>query len=189
MLEALESTILPTLLDEGPRLHVWCAGCSVGMEVYSIGMVILDWLRNNNKEARLAILGTDVSEDALAKAKRGIYPLSDKKALNHSRLLERYTESVDNCSFSMGPMLRKATFFKQRDIAIGSRNHRFELIVCDHVLQYFSAEVQMTMVEKLVQAMQPNGFIYASTPTRATRQAIVTQFGLTKIGFNLYRKL
>ena len=88
----------------------------------------------------------------------------------------------------MGALLRKATFFKERDIAVGSRNHKFELIVCDHVLQYFSVDIQLTMVNKLIEAMQPKGFIYVSTPTRAVRQAIMNDFGLQKIGFNLYRK-
>ena len=188
MLDELETTILPQILNEGPRLHVWCAGCSVGMEVYSIAMVILDWLQKKGKEARLAVLGTDVSEDALAKAQRGVYPVSDKKASSYAELLERYTEAVDNCSISMGALLRKATFFKERDIAVGSRNHKFELIVCDHVLQYFSVDIQLTMVNKLIEAMQPKGFIYVSTPTRAVRQAIMNDFGLQKIGFNLYRK-
>lgn len=188
MLLELETTVLPALMANGKRLHVWCAGCSVGMEVYSITMVILDWLSRKNKEARLAVLGTDVSQDALEKARRGVYPVSDKKALSHYELLERYTDTVDNCSVSMGKMLRRATFFKERDIAIGSRKHKFELVVCDHVLQYFSADIQMQMVSKLIEAIQANGFIYVSTPTRTVRQAIVNEFGLLKIGFNLYRK-
>lgn len=189
MLEELETIVLPTLLSLDRRLHVWCAGCSVGMEVYSIGMVILDWLRREGKEARLAILGTDISDEALEKAKRGIYPVSDKKAHSHSHLLERYTDYVDKVSVSMGAMLRKATFFKKRDIAVGSRRHLFELVVCDHVLQYFSFDIQMTMVEKLVAAMQPGAFLYASTPTRATRQELLSKYGLTKVGFNLYRRM
>ena len=29
---------------KGKRFHVWCAGCSIGMQVYSVAMIVLEWL-------------------------------------------------------------------------------------------------------------------------------------------------
>ena len=142
LLDHVVNTVLPETEAMGRRFHVWCAGCSIGMEVYSIAMAVLDWQRKNHSVLEFKILGSDISEDALNTAREGVYPVGKQLRADYHALLDTYTEQEDLAVIRMGPLLRSAAVFRQRDIAEGSRKHRFELVVCDHVLQYFTEERQ-----------------------------------------------
>ena len=70
---------------------------------------------------------------------------------------------------------------------LGKGFHRFELVVCDHVLQYYPEEAQIEFLTRLVKAVQPDGYLYASTPTPSVRDAIARDFGFAPVARNLYR--
>ncbi len=187
LLESLRGEILPALLGEKNRLHVWCAGCSVGMEVYSIAMVVLDWLEAKGTQADFKILGTDISGEALATARAGVYPVAAQRRDRNAALLERYTETLPNRQVRVKPEVRGTTVFKQRDIGLGSRRHRFEVVVCDHVLQYFPETEQYRLVGAITKALAPGGYLYVSTPSPAVVEAIPKRFGLEKRAHHTYR--
>lgn len=72
MLKHIKKEVLPTILERGKHFHVWCAGCSIGVEVYSVAMVVLEWLSRRWKaNVDFRILGTDISSEALEVASKG----------------------------------------------------------------------------------------------------------------------
>ena len=187
LLAELRRGVLADVVKRTGRLHVWCAGCSNGMEAYSIAMALLEWLRGSAIEAPLRVLGSDIADDALETARQGVYPLSGRVVGTHGDWLARYAEPVDAHTTRMGARLREVVLFKKRDISAGSRIHRFELVVCDHVLQYYPEEAQIEFLTRLVKAVQPDGYLYASTPTPSVRDAIARDFGFAPVARNLYR--
>lgn len=178
----------PALLPEAGRFHIWCAGCSIGMEVYSLGMVALDWLRQHRREADFRILGTDISDEALQTARAGVYPMAMQHGTPYAGLLDRYTEALPNRQVRIGPVLRRAAVFKLRDIELGSRRHRFEVVVCDHVLQYFTEAQQYPLLQALSRALAPGGYLYVSTPSTDVARAIPKRFALESRGRHIYQK-
>lgn len=188
MLDQVRYAAAPALMARGPRLHVWCAGCSTGMEAYSLAMVILDALGSKRKTTALRILGTDISQEALDTAAAGRYPVSENSIRAYKALVERYTERVDQHQIAMGPELRGVVVFKQRDIRVGSRRHVFELVVCDHVLQYFEKEVQREFLDSLARAVTPGGFLYVSSPNRDVLDALGTRYGFEQRARSFYRR-
>ena len=71
----LKFSILPELIElrKGRRdLRIWSAGCSTGEEAYSIA-ILLNELIPSIKDWDILILGTDINEDALKKARHGYY--------------------------------------------------------------------------------------------------------------------
>src|SRR5262249_54084456 len=75
----LESEVLPGLIhnarERGARtLRLWSAGCATGEEAYSLALLLSNMLGSELPEWSLKIFATDVDEDAIAFARRGLYP-------------------------------------------------------------------------------------------------------------------
>ncbi|MBD5169868.1 MAG: protein-glutamate O-methyltransferase CheR, partial [Oscillibacter sp.] len=78
--EFFEKTILPDLVKKHQRdksLAIWSAGCSSGEEPYNISIHIKEFLGIQANQWDTRVLATDISQNVLAKAKRGVYELPD----------------------------------------------------------------------------------------------------------------
>jgi chemotaxis methyl-accepting protein methylase len=189
LLDILTREVLPSACPENNRrFHVWCAGCSIGVEVYSVAMVVLDWLEKKRRNADFLIVGSDISPDAVQTAITGEYPIGKFYRPPWDRLIPEYTEELSKHRVRMGPALRRAARFRQRDILEGSRKHRFEVIICDHVLQYFEEAMQWRFLDSMVRALQPEGFLFVSSPLRKVLNAIPARYNLTEHDRHFFRK-
>ena len=68
--------IIPDIVRRHQRdkcLAIWSAGCSSGEEPYNITMFLYDYLGPQAKQWDTRILATDISQKALATAKKGVY--------------------------------------------------------------------------------------------------------------------
>src|ERR1035437_3262469 len=63
----LQTTVLPQLLAQAPRLNVWSAACSCGQEPYSVAMM----LEELSPGYRHKIVATDIDETALERGQNG----------------------------------------------------------------------------------------------------------------------
>ena len=189
LLNAIGDVALPDLMKRAKRLHVWCAGCSNGMEAYSAGIIILDWLENRGlSSSGFKILGSDISAEALGTGQKGEYRVSEQGVRKNQTLFKKYTERIDAHNIRMGPELKSHITFKQRDIRIGSRRHLFELVICDHVMQYFSPEIQLEMLGPLANAVQPGGYAYISSPSPVIAEQIAQTYGFKILERHFYHK-
>lgn len=74
--EILKKKILPKMLSDKPEnyeLRVWTPGCATGEEVYSIAMVVREYMDQLKHNFKVQIFGTDINEDAVARARTGLY--------------------------------------------------------------------------------------------------------------------
>ncbi len=189
LLECLRDIVIPSVVRSSGRCHIWCAGCSTGMEVYSVGMVALDSLtRCKGEHLELRLLGTDVSEEALEQGRRGEYIVTDGARNRYANLFERYCERADARTIRIGTELRSLVSFCHRDIREGSRQHRFELVVCDHVLQYFTPELQLEFLKGLRTGVQPGGFLFVSSPSTGIQQALLAGGEYEMLARSFYRR-
>ena len=76
----LRERVLPELIararDRENDLRLWAAGCATGEEAYSLAIVIADMLREELDHLKVRIFATDLDAEALALARRGVYPAS-----------------------------------------------------------------------------------------------------------------
>ncbi|MFW6256495.1 MAG: CheR family methyltransferase [Candidatus Sumerlaeota bacterium] len=190
LLEHITRTVAPVYAKEGGRFHIWCAGCSLGMEAYSVAMVVMNHLdRLGLKKLDFRILGTDISDEALAKAKAGEYNLSRDAVKKYASIFEKYTTRMDSRTIRVNPQIRSKVHFIQRDIREGSRKHRFEMVLCDHVFQYFDTDVQLEFLKGLVTGVQPRGFLYVSSPSPHPQRALTQNGAYECLSRHFYRQL
>jgi chemotaxis protein methyltransferase CheR len=105
--EMLQHKIIPALIDKKTRaagpgaklsFRIWSAACSSGQEVYSIAMVLKELLDVSRHD--IHILGTDISDQAIALASRGHYqPFEIERGLSREKL-ERHFERLGDFSTS-----------------------------------------------------------------------------------------
>ncbi|WNC95527.1 CheR family methyltransferase (plasmid) [Paraburkholderia sp. FT54] len=88
--EALTQSVFPRFMGEGDTsstLRIWVPGCATGEEVYSIAICLLEYLGHRAKATTLQIFGTDISPEALEKARAG-------RHIQLSRLRDRVREAI-----------------------------------------------------------------------------------------------
>ena len=89
--ELLKNTILPALIErhkDDRTLRIWSAGCSTGEEPYSLA-ILIDEILPHRDDWNILILGTDINEKALVKARRGLYTQWSLRMVNPD-IRERY---------------------------------------------------------------------------------------------------
>jgi chemotaxis protein methyltransferase CheR len=140
---ALQREVFPTLRTYS-FTRIWHAGCSSGEEVYSLAILLEEAGLYN----RCRIYATDLSEDLLARAKEGIFPLAAMR--DHTA---RYLEAGGSEDFSryyvadaehavMSRELKKNVVFSQHNLVSDGPFNTFHLILCRNVLIYFSRELR-----------------------------------------------
>ena len=81
--DALQNKVIPETIDGKAgslfpkRLRIWSAACSTGQEPYSIAMMLSEMLPDVHVWD-INILGTDISDDVVARASRGWYAPRDR---------------------------------------------------------------------------------------------------------------
>jgi chemotaxis protein methyltransferase CheR len=157
--ELLEQKLLPELLADGRRLTVWSAGCADGSELYSLALVLerLDALE------RSFLLGSDMLEDNIAAARRGVYGLT--------RIADR---------------LRARMRWERRDLVNdGPAKGKWRLILCRNVSIYFNREVQRKLYAMLAGALGSGGVLMLG---RSERIANPGALGLERAEHHAYRR-
>ncbi|HEX9288250.1 MAG TPA: CheR family methyltransferase [Anaeromyxobacteraceae bacterium] len=144
--------LLPTL-DRGEPLHVWSAGCASGEEAYSLALTLLAAGRDGDR-----ILATDVSEDALARARDGRYgPWSLRRV--SPALRERWFRASGGGELEVAPALRACVELRRHNVVKDSPPGSFDVVVCRNVLIYFGATTAAAVLRQLLGAVRPGGLL------------------------------
>ncbi|MGE0525903.1 MAG: protein-glutamate O-methyltransferase CheR [Bdellovibrionales bacterium] len=140
---AIRREVIPVLRTY-PSIRIWHAGCATGEEVYSMAIL----LHEEGLYEKCFLYGTDISHDAIEKAKQGIYSAEQIQAYtsNYQRAggLESfsayYTAKYD--SVRINESLRKNILFAQHSLVADELFSEVHMIFCRNVLIYFSRKLQ-----------------------------------------------
>lgn len=140
---AFRRLVVP-LLDTHPFVRLWHAGCSTGEEVYSMAIL----LHEEGLGERCRIYATDLSEAALDRARRGVFPLASMKEYTDNYLAaggaasfsEYYTASSEHAL--VRPWLGKNVVFAQHSLVTDGSFNEFHAILCRNVMIYFNKALQ-----------------------------------------------
>ena len=162
--EFFERTILPDLVRRHQRdkvLAIWSAGCSSGEEPYNISIYIKEFLGAQAGQWDTRILATDISQKALASAKKGIYELPDTVPANWRK---RYFTPVKGTSqFMVAPEIRNNVIFQTFNLMDPIKFRlKFDVIFCRNVMIYFDQPTKDALVRRFYDATVPGGYLMIS---------------------------
>ncbi len=141
-----------------PRLDIWSAACSHGQEVYSIAMALKELLFHFERY-RLKILGTDISEHAVARASRGWYSSMEiARGLSRSRQQKHFVR--DGNGWRISDELRAICTFLPLNL-MGRFRHVgvYDIIFCRNVAIYFSRENRRALYSGLAAQLRRDGVL------------------------------
>lgn len=166
--DALMNKVIPETIDSKAatlfprRLRFWSAACSTGQEPYSIAMLLSEMLADVDKWD-INILGTDISDEALARASRGWYAAHEiERGLSPGRL-HRFFEQEKN-GWRVKDSLRAMCSFERRNLlAPGSVTGKYDVIFCRNVAIYFTPEARRDLFLRLASALTPEGWLFVGS--------------------------
>lgn len=130
----------------GRPARVWSAGCATGEEPYSLAMVA------RSRGVPVRILATDVNEEVLEHARRGVYAGAAARRAG--------LDAPADGTWEVPEAVRAVVRFENASIT-GARPERgegpFDFVFCRNVLIYFDAEAGSRIVERLFRYVRPGG--------------------------------
>ncbi|MFO0374906.1 MAG: CheR family methyltransferase [Alphaproteobacteria bacterium] len=142
-------------------IRVWIPGCATGEEAYSIAILFAEacgGIAPMNKKFRLQIFATDIDTDALARARKGIYPEATLANVEVA-LREHYFRTRDN-AYEITKPLRDLVVFSRHNVFEDPPFLRMDLIACRNLLIYFNTKLQHSVLSLFHYAMQPEGIMF-----------------------------
>jgi chemotaxis protein methyltransferase CheR len=161
--DLLRLRILPELIERrrsAKTLRLWSAGCASGEEAYSLAMLV-DMLLPERGDWNIFILGSDIDETALVKARLGRYRQWSFRMVQPA-LIQRYFRQQGD-EWILDERIRRMVTFRAGDLIgdsipadeLGS----MDLILCRNVFIYFDSDDVTAVAEKLAAALSEGGYL------------------------------
>ncbi len=161
----LANNVLPEWLGRSganPLLRIWSAGCSLGMEPYTLAIVLSEF-EEKKPAFNWRILATDISTQALQKAVKAVYDEERVNCIPYSMKSKYLLRSKDRKKklIRIVPELRKRVEFRRLNFMEPfSFNHPMDIIFCRNVVIYFDKQTQETLFNKFCRVLKPGGYLF-----------------------------
>ncbi len=164
--DSFYNNILPELVKNrkfGRKIRIWSAASSSGQEIYSIAMLIIEFIENN-KDLGLVpdnfeLMATDISNEMLNKVKHGMYnEVEIKRGLSPSRL-NKFFEKKENIWYAKKELTKMITTKHLNLTASYTTLGLFDFVLCRNVLIYFDDETKEGIISQIYFSLNKNGFL------------------------------
>ncbi len=159
-----QNVILPDLVKRHQKdkvLAIWSAGCSSGEEPYNISIYIKEFLGAQASQWDTRVLATDISQKALASAKRGVYDLPD--TLPPVWRKKYFRPVAGSKQFMVAPIIRDNVIFQTFNLMDPIRFRlKFDVIFCRNVMIYFDQPTKDALMRRFYDALVPGGYFMIS---------------------------
>ena len=165
---ALRTTILPALIARRAatrRLRIWSAGCATGAETYSLAILVQTLLGADFADWHVAILGTDLNEAALVKARTGAFGPWALRTLGPDERRLYFDATPDGRTYVLKRLFQASVRFRAHNLldildpGAALDLNDFDLILCRNVLIYFQGEVVTRIIDGLGDRLTTDGWL------------------------------
>lgn len=164
--ELLKHKLLPEIIDARTSptsslktpIKIWSAAASTGQELYSIAIVIKELLPDLSKYT-IKLLGTDISDNAIAQASYGKYNKFEiERGLPPGQLHKYFSSSGD--SWKIKDDIRAMVNFRKMNlmqpfVGLG----KYDIIFCRNVAIYFTLPDRKKLFNKIADSLADDGFL------------------------------
>jgi chemotaxis protein methyltransferase CheR len=174
--DLLKYKILPDLIDSrsakgtlpgAANLKIWSSACSTGQEIYSIAIVIKELL-GNNSNLKISLMGTDLSDAAVAQASAGTYNKFEiERGLPQEKLQRYFTQAGGNWKIK-DEIRAMATFRHMNLMQPFMGMGKFDIIFCRNVAIYFTLPDRKKLFDKIADVLEPDGYLLVGSTESLT---------------------
>ena len=158
---ALRSVVYPGILQartstSGP-IRLWVPGCSTGEEAYSHAMSMMEFLGDQRVDIPIQVFGTDLSEEAIQRARTGVYKENIEADVPAARLRRFFYKS--DGGYQIRKSIRELCIFSTQNVFEDPPFSRMDLVSCRNVMIYLSQSLQRRVIPIFHYALNPTGFL------------------------------
>ena len=149
-----------TKLPAGSVLRAWVPGCSTGEEAYSLAMIFKETLHrvSPQKNIKLQIFATDLDNDAVEIARKGVYSVNISNDISADRLSRFFVRSDD--SYSITTEIREMVVFAQHNLIMHPPFINIDIISCRNLLIYLDSELQKKIIGLFYYSLNNDGVMF-----------------------------
>ncbi|MFH2123317.1 MAG: protein-glutamate O-methyltransferase CheR [Pseudomonadota bacterium] len=164
--ELLQHKLLPELIDARTpgspalktNLKIWSAASSTGQELYSIAIIIKELIPNISRYT-IKLLGTDISDGAVAQASRGKYNKFEMERGLPGDKLQRYFTMFGD-SWTIKDEIRAMVQFRKLNLMLPFAGlGKFDIIFCRNVAIYFTLPDRQKLFNKIADSLADDGYL------------------------------
>lgn len=188
--EFLSNNVLPRWFERnrGARpLSIWSAGCSAGMEPYTLSIVLSEF-QELNPGFRFSILATDISNTVLQQAVRGVYNMDQVETIPQNLKKKYLLKSKDKTKRLVRVVkdLRNMVSFRRLNFMENfSFREKMDIIFCRNVIIYFDRPTQEVLLKKFCNNLRQDGNLFIGHSESLAGMALPLQ----QIAPTIYRRL
>jgi len=158
-MKAIRPLLDSKIASGGGILRIWSAGCATGQETYTIMMCLAEELKRVGEAnlPMLSVVGTDISRDAISRAKAGIYSQEEVKGVPDKFLSEYFARNGDK--YQVTDDLHKRVRFHLENLLDKPGSKFYDAIVCRNVMIYFSRPMHEIVMANLHEALRLDGYL------------------------------
>ncbi len=158
----LRDETLPALLANRPAgtLRAWVAGCSTGEEAYSLAIVFKEVLEQlkPKKNFRLQIFASDLDQDAIHKAREGIFVENISADVSPERLRKFFNK--EEAGYRVRPEIREMVIFSPHSLIMDPPFTKLDFLSCRNLLIYLTPEMQKKLFPLFHYSLHPGGVLF-----------------------------
>jgi two-component system CheB/CheR fusion protein len=157
----LATTAFPDLVatrSQDHPLRVWVPGCSTGEEAYALAILLRECLDRSQQSCPIQIFATDLHNQAIEKARTGLYPEGIAVDVSRERL-ERYFVREDG-NYRIKSEIRECVVFARQNLLADPPFTKLDLLSCRNLLIYLNAEVQHQLIPLFHYVLNPGGLLF-----------------------------
>ncbi|MEZ5512609.1 MAG: CheR family methyltransferase [Steroidobacteraceae bacterium] len=159
--ESLAEHVLPEIFGSrsiNDTVRIWVPGCASGQEAYSIAILCREFMDRTDAQRPVRIFATDIDDNALQTARRGVYPAGIQSEVSPERLQRYFTRRGSR--YHINPDVRELVLFSPHNLISDPPLSRQDLISCRNVLIYLGPHLQKKLIPLFHYALRPNGYLF-----------------------------
>ncbi|MBK6619911.1 MAG: protein-glutamate O-methyltransferase CheR [Saprospirales bacterium] len=156
----LKTKLLPKLLKEkkpGESLRVWVPACSSGEEAYSMAIMLLEIQDGLQTDIPIQLFATDLSEQAIGKARAGLYTKKDLELMSPLRIQRFFTKTDGD--YRITKSVRDICIFAPHNILTDPPFSRLDFISCCNLFIYLDTAAQKKAVRTFHYALNEGAYL------------------------------
>ena len=159
--EHFTQMMMPEMLKaraSSKKIRIWCAAASTGQEPYTLAMCLKE-MERQLVGWRVEILGTDISNEVLERARAGTYTQFEvQRGLPIQLLLKYFTQQGE--SWTIAPELRAMVQWRKFNLLDSfSSFGQFDIVFCRNVLIYFDQATKVDILGRISKILAPDGYL------------------------------
>jgi len=160
--EKLKAEIVRILLENrnpGQTLRAWVPGCSTGEEAYSLAILFKEALDETKKVRNnsLQIFATDLDQDAIEKARAGVFSANIAADVSSRRLNNYFIK--ENNHFRIRKEIREMVIFAPQNVIMDPPFTRLDILSCRNLLIYLTQELQKKLLPLFHYSLNSGGVL------------------------------